>query len=805
MKLTKHDRVPRYLKDHARFCVWAYRDRDGKRTKIPYDPCTGYPARSNDQTTFTSFQEAMEALVRRAEEYSGLGVGMFGELVGVDIDHCIDESGELSPLAHEIVDMLGSYAERSPSGEGVHILCRAADLPYDKGEYRLNNRDLGLEVYPAGYTSRFLTLTGDALNDEDVNDRADEIVELLEKYMKRDMPMGLSSVKATEMETAVDICETDVLDDADLIDRMLKSTSGEAIAHLWAGDWDWSGKYGSQSEADQALCNHLAFWTRKDPVQMDRLFRQSGLMRDKWDRPQSGSTYGWLTIQNAISGTKDVWSSGHKGAPSQGVAQALSFLQENDVAHNDRYRRDDIGAGYLLADYLKPFARPISDGKAWFVYDGKRWREDKEKAAAKEAAKDMSRALARYSADLSESEMKDYLDWARKWSDGGKRERYIKEAVSVYPVTRGSFDQNIWLLNLNNGTLNLLTMEFRDHDPEDMLTQLAPVDYAPEATCPRWEQFIREIMVPSDSEMMNLDKEKATMEKADFLQRYLGYCLCGNTTAEAFLLMYGPTSRNGKGVCVGTVQTILGDYSKAMNPESLMVSKFKDGRGPSEDIARLNGVRMASVGEIQQGAKLNASLVKQLTGGDSVNARFLGENSFDFIPQCKLLLHTNHLPQCSDLSVFDSGRALVLTFGRHFEPWEQDKGLKAELRRPDNQSGILNWLIHGFKEYQSRGLTPPEAVRIATRDYREDSDKVARFMEGTLKQNPLGKIRLTSLYESYAGWCRDNGQYPESTRGFQRNLERAGVHIEKGRPTGGGTPTTIVIGYDWIPVSDLIA
>ena len=170
-------------------------------------------------------------------------------------------------------------------------------------------------------------------------------------------------------------------------------------------------------------------------------------------------------------------------------------------------------------------------------------------------------------------------------------------------------------------------------------------------------------------------------------------------------------------ICVGTVQTILGDYSKAMNPESLMVSKLKDGRGPSEDIARLNGVRMASVGEIQQGAKLNASLVKQLTGGDSVNARFLGENSFDFIPQCKLLLHTNHMPQCSDLSVFDSGRALVLTFGRHFEEWEQDKGLKAELRQPENQSGILNWLIQGFREYQKRGLTPPEAVRSATQDW----------------------------------------------------------------------------------------
>ena len=372
----QYDRIPQYLKDHARFCVWTYRTRDGKRTKIPYDPSTGRKARSNDQNTFASFQKAKTALDRRPGEYSGLGVGMFGDLIGVDIDHCIDKAGELSPLARDIVDKLGSYAERSPSGDGVHILCRARDLPYTKGQYLLNNRDLGLEVYPAGHTSRFLTLTGDALNHEDVNIRTDEIMELLEKYMRKDRADSSSPVWNTPMETAVDPCESDILDDSDLLDRMLKSTSGEAIARLWAGDWEWSGKYGSQSEADQALCNHLAFWTRKDPVQMDRLFRQSGLMRDKWDRPQSGSTYGWLTIQNAISGTKDIWSSRHKGAPSQGVAQALSFLQENDAAHNDRYRRDDIGAGDLLADYLKPFARAADDGKVWFIYDGVRWSND---------------------------------------------------------------------------------------------------------------------------------------------------------------------------------------------------------------------------------------------------------------------------------------------------------------------------------------------------------------------------------------------------------------------------------------------
>ena len=182
----QYDRIPQHLKDHARFCVWAYRSRDGKRTKIPYDPCTGRKARSNDPTTFTSFQNARAALDRRPGGYSGLGIGMFGDLVGVDIDHCVDESGELSPLAREIVDKLGSYAERSPGGDGVHIMCRARELPYTEGRYYLNSRSLGLEIYPAGFTKRFLTLTGDALNDEDVNIRTDEIMELLERYMKKD-------------------------------------------------------------------------------------------------------------------------------------------------------------------------------------------------------------------------------------------------------------------------------------------------------------------------------------------------------------------------------------------------------------------------------------------------------------------------------------------------------------------------------------------------------------------------------------------------------------------------------------------
>ena len=188
--------------------------------------------------------------------------------------------------------------------------------------------------------------------------------------------------------------------------------------------------------------------------------------------------------------------------------------------------------------------------------------------------------------------------------------------------------------------------------------------------------------------------------RLQFLQRYLGYCLSGDTREESFLVMYGPTSRNGKSVCVEVIRSVLGDYSKTAQAETLMVSGRKDGRGPSEDVARLAGARMVSVAELPQGGKMDASVVKQLTGRDSVTARFLGQNSFEYVPQFKLLLHTNHLPQCSDLSVFDSGRVLVLPFSRHFEEWEQDKGLKDEFRKPENLSAVLNWLLKGLADYR---------------------------------------------------------------------------------------------------------
>ena len=782
----QYENIPNYLKNNAKFCLWGYRNRNGNQTKVPYSPKNGSKARSDDERTFGSFSEALKAFSRSPGRYSGLGIGMFGTLIGIDIDNCINEDNELTPMAKNIVASLNSYTEVSPSGRGIHIICRAPSLHYDKDRYYIKNSRIGLEVYAAGITNRYLTLTGNVLNDEDVNDRKCEIGELLEKYMRRD---ANSVSTCGEHED----CGNAMLDDMGILDHMLSSSKGESIAALWNGDWTC---YSSQSEADLALCNYLAFWTKGNAEQMDRLFRQSGLMRDKWDRAQAGSTYGAITIGRAIRGCKTVWTQGYRLAEDNGVQNALAFLKSVDAAHSPRYSKDDIGAGYLLADYLKPSARPTPKGKTWMTYDGTHWSDTMGDAVVEEAAKNLGRALAIYSATLPEGEVQDSLNWAGKWTQRAKRKQYIQDAASVYTVSRSAFDRDPWLYNLNNGTLDLRTMELRPHNPDDLITHISPVDYDPSAVCERWETFIGEIMEPGESEMILEDKQQTSKEKAEFLQRYLGYCLCGDTRAEAFLVMYGPTSRNGKSVCVETVQTIMGTYSKSVNADTLMLSRTRDGSGPSEDIARLSGIRMASVGEIQQGAKLDAARLKLLTGGDSVNARYLGENSFDFVPQFKLLLHTNHLPQCSDLSVFDSQRAQVLPFSRHFEPHEQDRGLKAEFRKSENQSGILNWLLRGFASYMEMGLAPPKAVLNATREYRKDSDKIMRFVEETLDPDSNGEERTVNLYDAYKNWCAENGQFAESNRNFLRGLERAGLRVEKARPKHSrGSATTLLRGY----------
>lgn len=205
----------------------------------------------------------------------------------IDLDDCVGDAGELNEVAQNVIVYFpNSYIEKSPSGSGLHIYFKAANFDYDTDIYYINNRKLNIEVYIAGITNHFLTLTGDVFQDRNLEEMTETLPQFLEVFMKRP-----STVRQNDVDEAVSY-----LSDESVIEKASKSVNLEKFKKLWKGDIP---SYESRSEAVLALASILGFWCGRDFKQMDRLFRQSGLMRNKWDRKQSGTTYGQFTLETA--------------------------------------------------------------------------------------------------------------------------------------------------------------------------------------------------------------------------------------------------------------------------------------------------------------------------------------------------------------------------------------------------------------------------------------------------------------------------------------------------------------------------
>ena len=289
--------LPDNLIKDGLFCCWRYEDRNGRRTKVPYQPDTGQGAKSNNPRSFVSYDTAVQA-----KGYDGIGIGIFNGICAIDLDNCVTDSGYYTETAAEIVHLMHSYTEYSPSGNGLHILFRANGFQYDTKRFYIMNHQFGVEVYVAGTANKYVTVTGKVCEPYEFGDRTKELQILLERYMVRPEANAVNAINA----------KNPTIDTDDLLRIAKASKNGVAFTSLWEGS---TMGYGSRSEADMALCSHLAFWTGKDPGRMDDLFRQSGLMRDKWDRPQAGTTYGAITIQKAIENCKEVYTPKQENKP----------------------------------------------------------------------------------------------------------------------------------------------------------------------------------------------------------------------------------------------------------------------------------------------------------------------------------------------------------------------------------------------------------------------------------------------------------------------------------------------------------
>lgn len=445
-----------------------------------------------------------------------------------------------------------------------------------------------------------------------------------------------------------------------------------------------------------------------------------------------------------------------------GIDEIMERVEALDPENNPNYLGDDKGNGALFADVTSDYARFNADAKLWNVYDGIKWADDKENLRVEGIAQKIATVL--YSMSINNTNDK-FVKACTALGRYSVRNTMIKEARNFHAITAQDLDKDKYLLNVQNGTIELKTITFREHCAEDLLSCVANVNYDPEADCPRFKAFIAQITsVPDDNGGYTEDPDKA-----EFLQRILGYSMLGDCKEDEFYILYGATTRNGKSTLLDVIGDILGDYAEMVEPDALSQGRVKTAN--DEQTADLKGKRFAHVEEPSKNMTFDIGLIKKLTGRSKLSASKKYQNRFTFFPEFKLFLATNFLPTVLDDTLFKSGRVKVVTFERHFEEWEQDKDLRSTLVG-EEASGILNWLLEGLRHYYDKETTPPASVIKATSKYQEVSDRLANFLDECTVEDKEHDVTAKDLYARYQDWCRESGYSAEGKLKFIDGLKR---------------------------------
>ena len=407
------------------------------------------------------------------------------------------------------------------------------------------------------------------------------------------------------------------------------------------------------------------------------------------------------------------------------------------------------------------------------IWDGKRWMRD-ELDLVIEAAKEITDELVLWAMSIEDLIRQNVvMGHALRSQSSGHIKAMVELAQSEthLAIDSSKFDGNPWLFNCPNGTIDLTTGELRKHRRDDLITKMAGCEYDASALCPVWEGFLNRVF-------------GSNQELIDFVQRASGYSLTGSTREHVLFLLFG-TGANGKTTFLEAERAVLGVYSMQTD-FSTFLERRSD--GPRNDLARLKGSRMVTAVEAEAGRAMAESVVKQLSGGDTVAARFLYHEIFEFVPEFKLFLATNHKPiiRGSDHGIWR--RIRLIPFEITIPPDERDRELPAKLKA--ESAGILAWIVRGCLAWQRDGLREPEAVLVATENYRTEMDVMGDFLAARCVLSVTASISSGELYASYKLWCEDSGERASSHRAFGMRLAERGFSKKKSN----GIPIWLGIG-----------
>lgn len=711
--------------------------------KIPINPHTGGQAMSNNPDTWSDFETA----VRVSADFAGIGFVFDGSgYFGVDLDDMPDaleqfKGGMYDNVIGEFVYGLKSYTELSYSGSGIHIICKGR-LP--EGARRRS----GIEMYEK---SRFFVMTGNYYSEfVEIADCTETIKPLHEKYLMQDKNFnpGKKNVHPGAQNFSLTPSASEI------IEKARNSQNGRKFEALYKGDI--SG-YASQSEADMAFCNILAFWCGGDIEAMDSIYRSSGLMRDKWNRKQSGSTYGMLTLKKAADSCNAAYS-------SQSLQSDYSIIIGGKKSMPKKlYTFDDTGNAERMFDYFGSILKYSYVDKRWLYYRDGKWAYDNvgEIFRVADATLDI---MKKESALWEEHEggiyYDDYKKHLKKTRSNNMKKAMVKELEHRVPILPKNMDTDKMYVNCKNGIIDLRTGELIPHDINRFMTKMLNVQLPEKPKTPKlWTNFLGDIF-GGDRELIR------------YIQKSVGYSLSGSTTEQCVFFLYG-TGRNGKSTFLEIVRYIMGDYATNIQPETIMVRPSQG--SANSDIARLKGARFVTSVEPNEGMRINEGLLKQLTGDDIVTARKLYGDEFEFKPEFKLWMATNHKPIIRGTDTGIWRRIHIIPFTVSIPVEKVDRRLKYKLREelPD----ILAWAVEGCRIWQSEGLRMPKAVLNAVQEYRHEMDVISAFADACCVVG--GEAKASQLYAVYAEWAGENNEYRMSSTKFGAEMAKRFERVKK--------------------------
>lgn len=438
--------------------------------------------------------------------------------------------------------------------------------------------------------------------------------------------------------------------------------------------------------------------------------------------------------------------------PAAPVVPDATMFSDTDIANAQRFaaqHREDVR---------------YTPERGWLVWDGHRWRYDDKSILVQELAKHT--ALSIFDEVKIASDREEMFRHAKKSQSRRAIEAMLWLARSEpgIPARLTDFDSDGWLFNCANGTLELKSGKLREPRREDLLSNMTEVAYDPEAEAELWDSFLWRVT----------DRNE---ELYGYLRRLVGYLLAADVSDQSLHFLYG-LGANGKSVFCEVLQRLLGDYAITVSPDLIMLRRHG---GIPNDVARLRGVRAALMNETSQGSRFDEAKLKDLTGGDTLTARFLHQEFFDFRPSHRILIRGNHKPAIAGNDEGIWRRLRLVPFTVQIPSDEQDRDLlrKLEAELP----GILRWAVAGCLEWQREGLKPPAIITEAVRRYREESDTLGRFIAENCEVRKLAQVQSSAFFKRFQEFAERAGERWIASKDLPAEMERRGFEHKRG--TGG--------------------